>query len=133
MKKKALRGYEKSGLVTFLGRISDDAIAGYFSEAKALLFPGIEDFGIIPVEANAAGCPVIAYRKGGVLDTVKEQVTGLFFDEQTPSSLMEAMDRFESREAEFADRGAFTAQVRQFSPEAFGSRLKHLVEERKRV
>ena len=71
---------KKSSLVTFTGRVSDEEIRKLYASAKALLFPGIEDFGIIPVEAQAAGCPVIAFREGGALETVKENVTGIFFD-----------------------------------------------------
>ncbi|QQO09793.1 glycosyltransferase [Breznakiella homolactica] len=132
-RKKDIREYEQSGLVTFVGRVSDDDIADYFSRAKALLFPGIEDFGIIPVEANAAGCPVIAYRKGGVLDTVKENVTGLFFEEQTPMSLIKAMDAFESMEPRFQDREQFAAHVQQFSKDEFIRRMNSIIEERRRV
>ncbi|MDR2634142.1 MAG: glycosyltransferase [Treponema sp.] len=132
-KKQMIRQYQKSGLLTFTGRLSDEAVAAYYSRAKALLFPGIEDFGIVPVEANAAGCPVIAYRKGGVLDTVKENETGMFFDEQSPAALIEAMDRFESREAQFRDRAPFTRHVQQFSKAAFISRIEKIIAERKRV
>ncbi|MCL2380177.1 MAG: glycosyltransferase [Treponema sp.] len=126
------RRYEKSGLVRFAGRPSDEEARELYSSARALLFPGIEDFGIIPVEANAAGCPVIALRKGGALDTVKEGITGLFFDEQTPASLVQAMDRFESIEGRFADRAPFAAHVEQFSGQAFREKILGIVAERKR-
>ncbi|MDR2493762.1 MAG: glycosyltransferase [Spirochaetaceae bacterium] len=132
-KARDIRRWEKSGLVTFTGRVSDAEIAGYFSRARALLFPGIEDFGIIPVEANAAGCPVIAYRKGGALDTVREGYTGFFFDSQTPASLIGAMDRFENEEARFASREPFTRQVRRFSTEAFTEGIRELVSHRRRL
>jgi glycosyltransferase involved in cell wall biosynthesis len=128
--KNEIRRYEKSGLIRFLGRVRDDEIGELFSRAKALLFPGIEDLGLVPIEANAAGCPVIAFRKGGVLDTVKENVTGLFFDEQSPFSLIKAMDRFESLEGNFKNREAFSAQVRQFSREAFKERISRIIAER---
>ncbi|MDR1325330.1 MAG: glycosyltransferase [Treponema sp.] len=131
--KKDIRRYEKSGLISFTGRISDDEVALLFSRAKALLFPGIEDLGLVPIEANAAACPVIAYRKGGVLDTVKEQVTGLFFDEQTPAALIQAMERFEASEKSFSNREVFTAHVQQFSREAFKERITRIVAERRRV
>jgi len=126
------RSYEKSGLVSFKGRVSDEQAIELYASARALLFPGIEDFGIIPVEANAAGCPVIAFRKGGVLDTIQEGVTGLFFDEQTPASLIRALDRFESTEEQFSNRASFTAQVEQFSPKAFGEKILRIVAEKKR-
>ncbi|MDR3284124.1 MAG: glycosyltransferase [Treponema sp.] len=132
-KAKDIKRRGKSGLVTFAGRVSDAEIAGYFSRAKALLFPGIEDFGIIPVEAAAAGCPVIAYRKGGVLDTIQENVTGIFFDEQTPASLIQALDRFEGMEIYFASRQQFTDHVRQFSKAEFCKRIQKILAECKRV
>ncbi|MDR3171089.1 MAG: glycosyltransferase [Treponema sp.] len=132
-KKKDIRGYERSGLISFVGRISDAEVTKLFSRAKALLFPGIEDLGLVPIEANAAGCPVIAYRKGGVLDTVKEDVTGVFFDEQTSESLIQVMDTFETIEARFSNRAAFTEQVQQFSKAAFIERVRRIIAERKRV
>ncbi|GHV82277.1 glycosyl transferase [Spirochaetia bacterium] len=132
-KKKDIRRYKKTGLITFSGRISDEEAGALLSKAKALLFPGIEDLGLIPIEANAAGCPVIAYRKGGVLDTVKENVTGIFFDEQTPASLIQAMDRFETMEAQFSSREPFTAHVQQFSKTEFKKRITRIIAERKRI
>jgi glycosyltransferase involved in cell wall biosynthesis len=131
--KKTRKKYKKTGLVTFLGRVSDEEICGLYASAKALLFPGIEDFGIIPVEAACAGCPVIAYRDGGALETVKENVTGLFFDEQTPESLIEAMERFESGGVTFADRQLFKDHVQQFSKTAFIGRMQKIIEEKKRI
>ena len=70
----------------------------YMSRAKALIFAAEEDFGIGPVEAQAAGTPVIAYGKGGALETVIENETGIFFDEQTPESILAAVQRFENIE-----------------------------------
>jgi len=130
--KKELKKYSKNGLITFMGRISDDEVKKLFAGAKALLFPGIEDFGIIPVEANAAGCPVIAYRDGGALETVKENITGLFFNEQTPLSLISAMDYFE-KELHFHNREVFNEHVQQFSKSAFMDNMKKVLEEKKRV
>jgi len=132
-KNKKWRKYEKKGLVTFKGRVSDEDALKLYSSARALLFPGIEDFGIIPVEANAAGCPVIAYREGGSLDTVKDGVTGIFFDEQTPESLIKAMDRFEACKEQFRNRENFNAHVRKFSREAFKEKIMRVVTEKKRV
>jgi len=134
-KNKKWRKHEETGLIAFMGRVSDEDTLELYSSAKALLFPGIEDFGIIPVEAQAAGCPVIAYRSGGALDTIIEGVTGILFDEQTPASLMEAMNRFESMKTEgaFNNREAFTNHVKQFSAEVFKEKVKKIVEERKRV
>jgi glycosyltransferase involved in cell wall biosynthesis len=131
--RKNVGRYKKSEMIAFTGRVSDEEAAQLFAHARALVFPGIEDFGIIPVEAMAAGCPVIAYRKGGVLDTVKEDVTGVFFDEQTPDSLIGALEKFEAIEGRFADREVFKAHVRQFSREAFIERVARIIMERKRV
>jgi glycosyltransferase involved in cell wall biosynthesis len=133
LKKKERKKYSASDLVQFKGRVSEDELASLYARAKALLFPGIEDLGLVPIEANAAGCPVIAYRKGGALDTVKENETGLFFDEQTPASLIEALDRFEAMEEQFQNRTLFTRQVEQFSKAAFIRRIERIVAERKRV
>ena len=77
-----------------LGFVSDTDVADLMSRARCLLFPSDEDFGIVPLEAAAAGCPVIAYGHGGALETVVDGQTGLFFAEQTPESLMEAISRF---------------------------------------
>ena len=132
-KSKEADKYKKSGLVTFTGRVSDEKIAEYLSKAKALLFPGIEDFGIIPVEANAAGCPVLAYRDGGALDSVLEGKTGLFFNEQTPESLIECMNTFEKCEQTFTDRSVFTAHVQQFSIQNFINKIKEICEKKERL
>jgi glycosyltransferase involved in cell wall biosynthesis len=132
-RKKVIRKYGKTGLVRFTGRVSDGEAAALFAGARALLYPGIEDLGLVPVEANAAGCPVIAYREGGALDTIKENVTGIFFDEQTPDSLIAAMNRFEENEALFNDRARFSAHVEQFSKAAFIERVRNIIEERKRI
>jgi glycosyltransferase involved in cell wall biosynthesis len=134
-KKRKIRKYEKTGHVRFTGKVPDREVPDLFAGARALLYPGIEDLGLIPIEANAAGCPVIAFREGGALDTVKENVTGIFFDEQNPASLIDAINRFELMEAEgaFKDREVFSSHVRQFSPEAFKERIKKVIEERKRI
>lgn len=102
--------------ITFLGRISDQKRDVLYSQAKALIFPGVEDFGIIPVEAQAAGCPVIAFRAGGALETVVENETGLFFGGQTVDSLCDAIRRFEK--LQFND-SACRINVACFSAEQF--------------
>ncbi|HEX6462212.1 MAG TPA: glycosyltransferase [Candidatus Saccharimonadales bacterium] len=81
--------------IKFVGRVSDEEIVRLAYAHKAFLFPGEEDFGITPVEAMAAGLPVIAYNKGGALDYVVEGKTGIFFGQQTVSSLMSAIEQFE--------------------------------------
>jgi glycosyltransferase involved in cell wall biosynthesis len=133
IKKKEKKKYEKSGFIRFTGKISDNDAVILLSEAKALLYPGIEDFGLVPIEAQAAGCPVIAYRGGGALETVKENVTGLFFDEQTPEALIEAMKKFEQNEYNFKDRQLFNDHVQQFSKIAFIKRLRDVIEKKERL
>jgi glycosyltransferase involved in cell wall biosynthesis len=81
--------------VQFLGRVSDADAERIVARCKALLFPGEEDFGMVPLEVAAAGRPTIAFRAGGALETIIENCTGLFFDQQTPESLGDAMERFE--------------------------------------
>lgn len=83
--------------VRFLGRLSDEEIAGWYSRAKAFVFCGEEDFGITPVEAQAAGTPVIAYGRGGVLDTVVDGQTGIYFMDATAQSLCDAIHKFEQQ------------------------------------
>ncbi len=81
--------------IEFLGRQPFSVLKDHFETSQAFIFPGIEDFGITPVEAQAAGCPVIAFRAGGALETVVEGKTGLFFDEQTADALVEVVERFD--------------------------------------
>jgi glycosyltransferase involved in cell wall biosynthesis len=82
--------------VTFLGRLPNAEVEHYASRCRALLFPGEEDFGMAPLEIAAAGRPTIAYRAGGAVETIVEDVTGVFFDHQTPSDLASAIRRFET-------------------------------------
>jgi glycosyltransferase involved in cell wall biosynthesis len=81
--------------ITFRGRVDDAGVAQAMRECRALVFPGEEDFGITPLEANASGRPVIAYRAGGAVETVRDGITGVLFDEQTPASLADAVQRAE--------------------------------------
>lgn len=82
--------------VEFLGYLSDKDVIEYMQNCKAFIFPGEEDFGIAPVEAQACGRPVVAYRAGGALDTVVEDKTGLFFNEPKTESLLEVLSKFDS-------------------------------------
>lgn len=132
-KSKEAQKYANTGLITFTGRVSDEEVAKYLSEAKALIFPGIEDFGIIPVEANAAGCPVLAYKEGGAIDSIKENETGLFFEEQTAESIIECMNNFEQIESSFSNREVFTNHVKKFSKEEFINQISKTIENRLRI
>jgi glycosyltransferase involved in cell wall biosynthesis len=82
--------------IKFLGRVSDEELAELYSKARAFIFPSNEDFGIVPVEALASGRPVIAYKAGGAMETIKEGVTGSFFAEQTPQCLINAIRSFDA-------------------------------------
>ncbi len=81
--------------IEFLGLVSDEILADYYSGARALVFPQEEDFGIVPLEAMASGRPVIAYRAGGATETIVENKTGIFFDQQNEESLADAVNRFQ--------------------------------------
>lgn len=83
--------------IDFLGGISDNEKVGYLRKAKALIFPQEEDFGIVACEAQMFGTPVIAYGKGGALETIKDGISGLFFPKQTPNSLNQAIKKFEKK------------------------------------
>jgi glycosyltransferase involved in cell wall biosynthesis len=93
---KKLKGMAKKN-IEFLGHVSRDGLNQLYGRAKAFLFASFEDFGIAPVEAMSAGTPVIAFGKGGVLDTVIENKTGLFFNEQTVQSIIDAIGVFETK------------------------------------
>jgi glycosyltransferase involved in cell wall biosynthesis len=82
--------------ITFLGRVSWDQLVDLFQHCRAFIFPGLEDFGITPVEAQAAGRPVIAFAAGGALDTVVNGKTGLLFHEQSPQALADAVRAFDT-------------------------------------
>ena len=100
------------------------------ARCRAFVFPGLEDFGITPVEAMAAGRPVIAYAGGGALDTVVEGVTGTFFHEQTPESLAEAVRRFD--ESSY-DPAAIRAHAEQFDVNKFKAHLQAFIEQKMRI
>ncbi len=83
--------------IEFLGHLDDAGVIDHLQRCRALILPAAEDFGMTAVETQAAGRPVIAFGEGGALESVVEGETGLFFDRQTPDSLMEALRRFEDR------------------------------------
>ncbi|HEX3051923.1 MAG TPA: glycosyltransferase [Aggregatilineaceae bacterium] len=88
--------------VKFLGFVPDDEVPDLMARCRAFIFPGLEDFGITPVQAQAAGRPVIAFKGGGALDTVLPGQTGLFFEEQTVESLMHALQQFDEQDYDSA-------------------------------
>jgi glycosyltransferase involved in cell wall biosynthesis len=112
--------------VEFLGEITHAELARVLAGARAILFPGEEDFGMVPVEAQAAGVPVIAYGVGGALDSVIDGTTGLLFSEQTPEALADAILRFE---AATLDEEAIRDNARRFSEERFDTELCSVLSE----
>lgn len=110
--------------VQFLGRISDEETRSYFQRTQALIFPTLEDFGIVPVEAQACGTPVIAFKEGGALETVIEGKTGTFFFPQTKEALIEKIKSF--------DRSKFNPETLRnhalkFDKEVFKRQIKDFV------
>lgn len=106
--------------VTFRTDASDEEVVEYMRSADALLFPGLDDFGITPVEAMAAGTPVIAYKAGGALDYIEDGKTGVFFEKQTVDSLCDALQRFPKYTF---DHRHIIAVAERFSPQTFRKRM----------
>lgn len=110
--------------IAFAGYVPDSEMPGYFARAEAFIFPSYEDFGIVPIEAMAAGTPVIAFNAGGALDYVTEGKTGILFNEQSVASLCEALERF--RAMSF-DHQAISKSATSFSPEVFDTRFTQFI------
>ncbi|MCI0601312.1 MAG: glycosyltransferase [Beijerinckiaceae bacterium] len=111
--------------VTVLGQQPFAVMRHHFARCRALVFPGEEDFGILPVEVMASGRPVIAYGRGGLTETVVEGVTGLFFGEQTVSAIVRAIHQFEQMQF---DPRAIRAQAEKFSSDRFVAEFTAAVE-----
>jgi len=92
--RKTLQSMVKNRKIEFLGRLNNEELVEVYSKCQAYIFPGKEDFGITPVEAQASGRPVIAYAEGGALETIIDGVTGLFFRENSRDSLVETIKKF---------------------------------------
>jgi FkbM family methyltransferase len=109
-----------------LGYVDDEVVGELLSGARALLFPGVEDFGMVPVEAQAAGVPVIAYGAGGVCDSVIDGETGLLYGDRTAAGLAAAIEAFESMS--FVEE-AVRDNARRFAPDRFKASFVQVVEE----
>lgn len=112
--------------IEMLGFQSNDVLIDNMQKAKAFVFAAEEDFGIIPVEAQACGTPVIAYGKGGCLETVADGISGLHFSEQTVLSVVDAINRYEAMEELPPEQ--VRANAEQFSIDSFKQKLKHVVD-----
>lgn len=122
---KKLKSISKDN-IEFLGFRNENDKINLLQNCKALIFPGEEDFGLTPIEAMACGRPVIAYGKGGVTETVVDGVTGIFFNDDTPSSLNEAINQFEANIDELKPE-ACRSRAELFSKEQFIAEFKKIV------
>jgi glycosyltransferase involved in cell wall biosynthesis len=119
-----LRERARGTTPTLLGYVPDAQLNALIGDARAAIVPGEEDFGLVPLEAAAAGRPTIAYRGGGALETIIEGQTGVFFDEATPESLARVLRDFD--ESRFDPR-SLRAHAETFSPAQFIERLRDIV------
>lgn len=122
----ALRAKAAGTTTTMLGYVDDAQLNLLVGNALAAILPGEEDFGLVPLEAAAAGRPTIAYRGGGALETIIEGETGAFFDDATPASLAAVLRTFDSR-VYAADR--LRAHAETFAPDRFIARLRAIIDE----
>lgn len=109
--------------IKFLGNVSREEVIDKFLKAKGMIFPGVEDFGITPLESLASGTPIIAYKIGGVLETLNDNVCQ-FFSEQTTEALINAIDLFESRDF---DKKTLYERAEDFSKENFKQKISNAV------
>lgn len=122
--KKLMKLAGETGLVDFLPLVRKEELAKYLAGARGYLFPSLEPFGIAPVEALAAGCPVIAYAKGGARDYIEEGKNGIFFEKQTAKSLAEAILKFEK--CKF-NRKRVAKSAEKFGEDRFDSEVKNFI------
>lgn len=111
--------------IKFVTNASDKDIARYFQNAEAFIFPGLEDFGIVAVEALAAGTPIIAYNSGGSSDFITENINGIFFDDQTPQSLVKAIKQFQDKKW---DHTAIQKSAAQFDAPKFQKKIAKFID-----
>ncbi len=112
--------------IEFLGRVSNEQLPKYYQQCRALIFPQEEDFGIVALEAMSCGKPIIAYKGGGALESVKPEENGIFFNEQTPEALIKAINSFD-------DKKFNTPQIRdyalKFNKQRFKKQIKEFLDE----
>ncbi len=113
--------------VTLMGYQTDSVLVEKMSKARAFVFAACEDFGIVPLEAQACGTPVIAYGRGGALETVIDGVSGLFFEEQSIDSICKAINRFEQNEHRY-QAGLIRRHAQNFSNDCFDSEFRSFMD-----
>jgi glycosyltransferase involved in cell wall biosynthesis len=115
--------------ISFVGRVSDQDMRRLFAECKAMIFPPLEDAGMTPIEVMACGRPVLAYGKGGALESIVDGVTGYFFTEQTPQAIAEAIMHYEKNPLEAPEQiRAMQQHAQGFSETAFLGTIKTIIE-----
>jgi glycosyltransferase involved in cell wall biosynthesis len=114
--------------IEFIGYVPDERLKEYYENCRALIFPGEEDFGITPVEAMAFGKPVIAYKKGGVLESVIDGKTGVFFEKPTSSNLLDALNVFKEKEKQF-EASIIKKQAEKFDKAVFQKKIRQFISE----
>ncbi len=114
--------------IEFLGFVPDEELPSLYAHARALLFPQIEDAGIVPMEAQACGTPVIAYARGGILDVIADGCTGVLVAEQTVDAFMTALQSFDEKKY---DRKAIREHAQQFHTDHFQRKMKEVIEAKK--
>lgn len=112
--------------VSFLGRVDFETLKAAYRDCRALIFPGIEDFGIVPLEVMASGRPVLAFGKGGALETVVAGTTGDFFTSQTTDAVISAITEFEDRVEPYSPADCI-AQAEKFSAERFRQEMVGII------
>lgn len=120
---------EANDNIRFLGKLPFAKLKAYMASCKALIFPGEEDFGIVPVEVMASGRPVIALGRGGALDTVIDRQTGLLFDEASVDGLVAAVEEFEREGLEHLDPQALVRHAARFDESAFRRGMESVLRE----
>ena len=116
------------GNITFLGKTDFPTLKSHMARCRALIFPGEEDFGIVPVEVMASGRPVIAFGRGGAKDTVVEGLSGVFFNEPTVKALNDAIENFESDMLSKLDPDLIKSHAQKFSETAFQTKIRAIVD-----